>query len=402
MKPFVLFLLLLFSTFASAGEKVPYSFQGGTRGFYPAGPLVLDEAGNFYGTTTSGGKDGFGTVFELSPDGHGGWTETILHSFTGGSDGQDPMAGLILDGQGDLFGTTLGPNPCTPYCGSVFELSPRGKGWKFILLHAFRGENDGGIVDGGVTIDAAGNLYGTTHGFGANGHGTVFKLSSSASGWKLTTLHAFGFDADGADPAGTLVLTSHGTIYGVAQWGGGGSDAGVLYSLSLNAKGKWIEKVLYSFQGGKDGAQVTGLISDQHGSLYGVSDIPAGFGSAFRFAENHDGTWIKKTIYGFRSESSGNASSPQGNVVLDKAGNAYGLAAGGENHDGSLYELALQSDGKFIETQLYSFQGGDDGRGPMGPLVMDSSGNLYGVTQVGGGEGCGGNNGCGTVFEYAP
>jgi uncharacterized repeat protein (TIGR03803 family) len=402
MKPFVLFLLLLFSTFASAGEKVPYSFQGGTRGFYPAGPLVLDEAGNFYGTTTSGGKDGFGTVFELSPDGHGGWTETILHSFTGGSDGQDPMPALILDGHGNLFGTTGEGSSCSPYCGSVFELSPLAKGWRFTLLHSFQGKNEGGYVATGLTIDASGNLYGTTSYFGPKGYGTVFELSHSTSGWKLTTLHAFGFDADGADPAGTLVLNSSGTIYGVTQWGGGGSDAGVFYSLSLNAKGKWIEKVLYTFQGGKDGAQVTGLISDQHGSLYGVSDIPTGFGSAFRFTENHDGTWIKKTIYGFRAESSGNASSPQGNVVLDKAGNAYGLAVGGENHDGSLYELALESNGKFDEMQLYSFQGGSDGRSPMGPLVMDGSGNLYGVTQIGGGRGCDGDNGCGTVFEYAP
>jgi uncharacterized repeat protein (TIGR03803 family) len=395
VKHLALSLLLLFSTLAYAGERVLYSFQGGTDGFRPAGPLVLDPAGNLYGTTVYGGADGWGTVFELSPNGQGGWSETILYSFTGGADGQQPATALTLDSHGNLFGTTPGPGSCSPYCGSAFELSPSGSGWTFTLLHAFRGEKDGGELAGGLTMDAAGNLYGTTLSGGSKGYGTVFQLSNSGSGWALTTLHAFALDADGGDPAGTLVL-GDGTIYGVTLWGGAYGD-GVFYRLSLDAKGGWREKVLYSFKGGNDGAQATGLISDQNDGLYGVSDTENRH--VFRFTVNQSGKWTKKNIYTFLH---GGAGSPSGDVLIDHAGNVYGLASAGRRNDGSLYKLVLQSDGKFVGTLLYSFQRGSDGLNPVGPPIMDANGNLYGVTRQGGGTGCRSNGGCGTVFAFEP
>ena len=395
VKRLSLSLLLLFSTLAYAGERVLYSFQGGTDGFRPDGPLVLDPAGNLYGTTVYGGADGWGTVFELSPDGQGGWSETILYSFTGGADGQQPATALTLDSHGNLFGTTPGPSSCSRYCGSVFELSPGGSGWTFTLLHAFRGKKDGGEVAGGLTMDTAGDLFGTTIGGGSKGYGTVFQLSNSGSGWALTTLHAFALDADGGDPAGTLVL-GDGTIYGVTLWGGAYGD-GVFYRLSLDANGRWREKVLYSFKGGNNGAQVTGLISDQNGGLYGVSDT--GNRHVFRFTQKQGGGWAKKNLYTFRGGGNG---SPSGNVLVDQAGNLYGLASdGGGKRDGSLYKLTPQPDGKFVATRLYGFRGGTDGSVPVGPPIMDNAGNLYGVTLTGGGEGCGGNR-CGTVFAFEP
>jgi uncharacterized repeat protein (TIGR03803 family) len=396
VKRLALSFLLLFTTLAYAGERVLYSFQGGTDGFRPDGPLVLDPAGNLYGTTVYGGADGWGTVFELSPNGQGGWSETILYSFTGGADGQQPATALTLDSHGNLFGTTPGPGSCSPYCGSAFELSPGGSGWTFILLHAFRGEKDGGEVAGGLTMDSAGDLYGTTLSGGSKGYGTVFRLTNSGSGWKLKTLHAFGYNADGAGPKGTLVLASNTMIYGITGWGGL-ENAGVFYSLSLNGKGKWKEKMLYSFKGVRNQPQMTGLTADKKGRPYGVIDT--GNRHVFRFARNQNGKWTKKDIYTFRGGGNG---SPSGNVLIDQAGNVYGLASGGGGKsEGSLYKLTPQPDGKFVATQLYSFRGGSDGSVPFGPPIMDNAGNLYGVTLTGGGQGCGGN-GCGTVFGFEP
>lgn len=400
MKRFAISILLLLSTLAFAGEKVLYSFQGGTDGAEPDGPPVFDLNGNLYGTTFYGGAYGFGTVFELSPNAQGGWTESVLYSFTGGTDGQYPVAGLVFDDRGSLFGTTYGSNTgnCPPKCGSVFELSPSGKGWTFTLLHAFQGGNDGGGLDGGVAVDSSGNLYGTAEYFGPKRWGTTFELSKNGTKWTLKTLHAFDLGANGGRPAGTLVLGADGAIYGVTLWGGlPDSNAGVFYSLSKGAKGRWEEKILYSFKGRKDGQQVTGLTADDKGRDYAVSDY--GNGCVFRLAKNQHGGWTKMAIYRLTGQE--NASDPSGSVLINDSGDADGLAGGGENRSGSLYLLKHTSDGKFEETLLYSFKGGSDGRGPIGPPVRGVDGNLYGVTLFGTGTGCNGE-GCGSVFEFVP
>jgi uncharacterized repeat protein (TIGR03803 family) len=398
MKRFAISILLLLSTLAFAGEKVLYSFQGGPDGMQPEGPLVSDQAGNLYGTTFYGGTDGLGTVFELSPNGQGGWTESILYSFTGGADGQGPMTGLVLDGQGNLFGTTLGidGNNCVPKCGSAFELSPNGAGWNFTLLHAFQGGKDGGIVDGGLTIDAAGNLYGTTEGFGPKGYGTVFELKEG-NGWKLETLYSFGDVSKGVDPGGTLALGSDGSIFGIAEWGGSHGQ-GVVYRLLLAKNGKRNMQVVYEFNDGRlgTGAEATGLTSDEGGSLYGVNSF--GTGHVLRVSESQGGKWIGKNVFHF---ARGNF--PSGNVLVRPSGNLYGVGLGGGTTDpyGLIYELVLQADGTFVETELYKFKGGDDGSGPLGSLIVGKDRNFYGLTSEGGGTGCNGN-GCGTVFEFTP
>src|ERR1039458_9233501 len=179
MKHLAISLVLLLGTLAYAGEQVLYSFQGGSDGYLPVGGLVSDQSGNLYGVTQYGGTGtcvngsvaGCGTVFELSPDGKGGWTETVIYSFTGGPDGQYPLWGLVLDSQSNLYGTTSGATGanCTPRCGSAFELSPDANGWTISVLHAFRGKEDGGSLQGGVVFDSAGHLFGTTNDWGPKG-----------------------------------------------------------------------------------------------------------------------------------------------------------------------------------------------------------------------------------------
>ncbi len=402
-------LVLVFSTLSvHARETVLYSFKGNPDGYGPLGGLISDQNGNLFGVTMQGGAHGLGTVFELSPGGSGGWNETVLYSFTGGTDGQYPFAGLIMDSQGNLYGTTFGGGyGCAPKCGSVFELSPGANGWTINALHTFRNGGDGATVLGGVVMDSTGSLYGTTARLGPKGAGTVFRLDNSGNGWTLTTLFAFEIGVDGEDPEGLLVLGSDGAIYGTTAYGGTpirNQAFGVFYKLTLNTKGKWIEKVLYSFKGAGDGGNPTfGLVADQHGNLYGVStNFPPGRGNVFEFSPKPPNSWTKKTIYQFPAFHLHDPDGPSGPVTIDQSGHVYGVTAdGGAAGFGAVYELAPRNGTHWPETTLYHFEGGTDGRQPEGQLLRDGSGNLYGVTQEGGGTGCGGQ-GCGTVFEITP
>jgi hypothetical protein len=413
MKRFALSLLLLFGTLAFAGESVLYSFQGGSDGYLPVGGLVSDQNGNLYGVTEYGGTGscldgtvaGCGIVFELSPDGKGGWTETVIYTFTGGADGQYPLYGLILDNQGNLYGTTEGlPSlRCSPTCGSVFELSPGASGWSINVLHAFRGKQDGGILQGGVLMDSAGHLYGTTSVFGPKGNGTTFELSNSGRGWTLKTLHAFGESPDGKQPGGLLVLSPNGTIYGTTQ-DGGTTNLGVFYSLSLNKSRNWTERVLYSFQGGKDGSDPIGLTADLKGNLYGVSPDEPFWGDVFQFSRNLKGNWVKKTLYTFRPPHQNGPEDPNGPVSIDQSGNIYGTTSHGgpfPGEAGTVYELTPPKSGyQWSEALIFVFpSNGTYGDTPTGQLLLDGKGNIYGVTELGG-NGCSG--GCGTVFEMTP
>ncbi len=369
----------------------------------PNGPLLADQTGNLYGTTFYGGNDscslGCGTVFELSPDGQGGWTESVLYRFTGGVDGQSPAAGLILDSHGNLYGTTGGA-VCPPACGSAFELSPGASGWTFAVLHTFLGKKDGGGLAGGLTMDTAGNLYGTTIRFGSKGKGTTFRLSYSNQGWVLKTLHAFAFDQNGSNPQGSLIVNPAGTtIYGAASYGGT-LGYGVVYSLTLNAKGFWVEKVLYTFPGGTRGGNPRfGLSSDSAGNLYGIATKTTSKLDLVYQLSKLQGKWTERTIFGFRYPSTGQPDGAGGNVFVNDAGSVFGFGGGGSAGRGTIYELT-QSAGKWAETLLYSFVGNSGGVDPVGPPIMDANGKLYGVASSGG-AGCFGN-GCGTVFEFTP
>jgi uncharacterized repeat protein (TIGR03803 family) len=249
-------------------ETVLYKFADGADGGFPYSGLALDATGNLYGTTSQGGDAacsiGSGlcaTVFKLS--GHG--TEKALYSFTDGTDGAIPLTGLVLDSSGNAYGTTQygGDTSCGPPngCGVVFRVDRTGKE---TALHAFTGGNDGALPSSGLIGDVNGNLYGTTRSGGAYNYGTLFKIEKSGA---ESVLYSFTGEADGAGPAGNLLLDAEGNIYGTAT-GGGSGGAGTVFKLDKSGN----ETVLHTFTGLADGAYPeSGLVVDSNGILYGTA-----------------------------------------------------------------------------------------------------------------------------------
>ena len=247
-------------------ETVIHSFGTGTDGAQPIGGVVLDSAGNVYGTTSLGGANGNGTVFEAKRSGKT-WTESVLYSFTGGSDGINPPAGVTLDTHGNLFGTTSlgGANGV----GVVYELSPSSSGWTETILYNFQGLNDGQNPVGGVVLDRAGNLYGTTFDGGVNGGGTVYELSPSSGGWTFTVLYSFTGGYGG--PYNKLTLAK-GNIYGFTN-AEGANGLGSVFKLAPS-NGGWKLTDLHDFAGGSDGASPYGSVAvDSAGNVFGTAAV---------------------------------------------------------------------------------------------------------------------------------
>jgi uncharacterized repeat protein (TIGR03803 family) len=264
--------------------------QGVGDGLGPNTNLVFDGSGNLYGTTSEGGTQNLGAVFELSPSG-GGWSESVLYSFAGSSAGQYPFGGLIFDGSGNLYGTTSGGGSAAPTCGTgcgvVYELSPGSGGWSETVLHPFNG-TDGFGPTGNLIFDGSGNLYGVTQNGGSvtnacsgAGCGVVYELSPASGGWSETVLHNFTQNPNGlgtfggSDPSSSLTFDSAGNLYGTAFYGGlqkgPGVNSGVAYKLSPGAGG-WTETVLHAFFGGAAGSGPTsGLTFDGSGHIYGTT-----------------------------------------------------------------------------------------------------------------------------------
>jgi uncharacterized repeat protein (TIGR03803 family) len=260
------------------------SASGCTDGASPNASLVLDAAGNLYGTTEMGGSYGSGckgygcgTVFELKPGANGTWTETVLHSFGNGKDGTYPFAGLIFDAAGNLYSTTVMGGPYG--WGTVFELTPNANGkWSEKVLHAFSYGKGGESPWAGLIFDTYGNLYGTTEAGGAHNVGTAFELTPGAGGkWKEKVLHTFNGEdrKDGSNPVAGLIFDTAGNVYGTTTWGGP-YGWGTVFELTPNANGRWTEKVLHFFNGDgrKDGGNpYAGLILDAAGNLYGTTTV---------------------------------------------------------------------------------------------------------------------------------
>ena len=196
-------------------EHVLYAFSG-SDGSQPFAGIIFDSAGNAYGTTAQGGQNGFGTVYELSPSGRG-WTEKVLYSYQNGSDGSTPIGGLIFDSSGDLYGAN--DNGGSGGAGTVFELTPSGGGWTYHLLNSFTGGAQCG-PRASLAFDSLGNLLGTTYCGGANNQGNVFKLTPSGGSWTYTSLYDFTNGADGAKPISNVIFDSSGDLYGTASLGG--------------------------------------------------------------------------------------------------------------------------------------------------------------------------------------
>jgi uncharacterized repeat protein (TIGR03803 family) len=388
---------------AGAQETILLSFNGTSDGRRPEFPVVLDAAGNLYGTTTIRGAHGFGTAFELSPNGSGGFTETVLYSFGGTStDGKTPSSGLILDSSGNLFGTTSAGG--VSGVGTVYELSPDGNGGRTeTVLYSFKNDGMDGVNPfGNLTQDAAGNLYGTTQagGSGTNALGVVYELKHKSSGWVERVLHTFVNDAvDGIVPASGLIFDAGGNLYGVTG-SGGATGFGTVYEMKPQTSGKWIERVIHSFNdNGTDGFNPFGRLTlDSAGNLYGTT-VEGGthtFGAFFEM-KLKGGIWTERVLYSFNGGIA-DGQQPSGGLIFDAAGNLYGTTgSGGSGGRGTLFELSPHVNGSWTESLLHSFVfNGTDGIEPNTALIMDAAGNLYGTTSQGGV----GNNG--TVFEFTP
>ena len=426
-------------------EKVLYSFQGGTTdGSLPAGGVVFDKAGNLYGADTSGGSggcpnQGCGMVFKISPPAQkgGACTETSIYAFrgviNGASDGFTPAGGLIIDEQGNLYGTTAygGNGPCVLLgtkagCGIVYELSPPTQDsgqWTYTILYNFQGGNDGYVPAGNLVLDNKGNLYGATQFGGGSGTtcniiyggqcGTVFRLSPPnhrGGKWTEKVLHAFADGTDGAYPNGGLVLDSKGAIYGTTFGGGkensecGSLGCGTVFELVPPSRegGVWSEKILYRFSG-QDGANpaasvVLGVDGDLYGTAYAGAN--SGYGAVFELARLDDGTsehWKEIVLYRFMDGSDGE--NPAAGLTLDAQGNLYGATEYGSAFSGTVFRLRSpkRTAGSWTFGLLHGFMRSPDGADPAATLIFDKHGKLYGTTEAGGAT-CG----CGTVFEIKP
>jgi uncharacterized repeat protein (TIGR03803 family) len=305
-------------------EEVLYNFSGTPDGANPYAGLVFNN-GNLFGTTYDGGLYGFGTVFELAPNGKGGWKETVLYNFC-------PIAPSCTDGQNPGYGPLL--------------------------------------------FDSAGNIYGSTSLGGTLGSGAVFELTPSGTSWNYEVLYNFAGQPDAANPVNGLVMDTKGNLYGTAYAGGGGNN-GAVFQLHPTGTGTWTEQVI------ADVAETFGgLAIDPSGNLYGTTS-----GSIFKILPNGTNNWYLKNILVF-TNSTLQGQTPNGTPILDSAGNVYGTTTyGGKNNLGAIYGLIKNGPLKYTEKLLYSF--GANGTLPYGGLVMDSKRNLYGTTTAGGKNGAG-------------
>jgi uncharacterized repeat protein (TIGR03803 family) len=416
-------LLLIAARHAQAQtETVLYNFTGGSDGHGPIsnGNLVFDSKGNLYGTTTVGGScPSCGTVFELIPSNRSweknrSWKNMVLYSFTGFVDGDVPGSGLVFDSAGNLYGTTEGGGVFGQ--GTVFELSPNpGGAWTETVLYSFKGLgfNDGATPFTPVILDQARNIYGTNSYGGTDGFngGIVFELTQSGGVWSETILYGFSRSGNDGRTPNALVMDKAGNLYGTTVQGGA-YGLGTAFEMS-ESNGIWTESVIYSFRGLDGDAPYAGVTFDQTGNLYGTTaaggrgtGCPAGCGTVFELSPSRKG-WAEKVLHNFKGGKDG--SYPYAGVTLDAEGNLYGTTSfdgGGpcqlQGVLGCGTVFILKKSGKTWTKQVFRFNG-DNGAYPQAGIVLDKEGNLYGTTIFGGSGDCSENEpGCGLVFEVNP
>lgn len=386
-KPFTLVLVLassfvLVQSARAQSFNVIHNFTGGTDGANPLNGLMMGAGGYMYGTTSAGGAYNNGTVFRIAPTG----IFQTVYAFHGGADGSNPQSFLIQDSTGSLYGTTSAGGPFGG--GTVFRIINNTK----TILHSFGSGRDGSAPLGGLVFDRTGNLYGTTSAGGTNGNGTVFLLSPRGIIWGETVLYSFGTGMDGAVPYAGVTLDSAGDVLGTTS-AGGTSGYGTIFE--LNKENSWAETVVYNFHNQDDGAvPYAGLIADGHGNFYGAATeggiqgggsifelTPAGSGWNFTAIQSLPGSGISGT---FR------------NLLLSSSGNLYATThCDGQDSAGTVYELVPGAGGTWTYTQLYSFTGGTDGLYSFSNLVTFAN-RLYGTTNLGG------TYGNGVVFAVFP
>lgn len=344
---------------------VDLTFKG-SNGSAPTAALFQDAAGNIFGTASSGGY-GFGLVFKLDSTHH----EAVLHAFSG-PDGATPHGALVLDGAGNIYGTTS--NGGVSGLGAVFKIDSQGVE---TVLYSFSGTPDGANPYAGLVMDGSGNLYGTTENGGAFGFGTVFEIDTTGI---ETVLHSFaGAPTDGADPKARLILDSYGNLYGTT-FTGGASGYGTVFKLDPTNT----ETILYSFTGGGDGGNpFAGVTQDSNGNLYGTAEMggsisarPYGCCKGTVYVLNGN---TATSLYTFTGTTDGGT--PASDLVLNN-GVLYGTTlSGGSNQKGTVFSLNIATG---VENVLHGFTGSGDGGTPQGGLLMDATGTLYGTAEGGG------------------
>jgi uncharacterized repeat protein (TIGR03803 family) len=368
---------VIYKVDASGQVTVPYSFLAKTDGTYPEAGVALDSAGNLYGTTSQGGL-----VYKVDARGQ----YSILYTFSNAYYGLGPEGSLTLDSTGNLYGTAdVGG---AAQAGTVYKLDPAGQ---VALLYSFTGGADGANPQAGVTFDSAGNLYGTTNLGGSAGLGVVYKLSPDG---QETVLHTFTGEPDGAKPTAAVTLDAAGNLYGTAYQGGEGhcypqSGCGVVYE--IDTAGNYT--ILYTFTGGADGGgPFSGVILDAAGNLYGTTyQGSLGFGVVYKL----DTSGHQSALYTFTGLADGG--NPIGGLLLDATGNLYGTTANAGSPVGSYGNgVVFELDAGGTYTVLHTFAGPPDGSTPWGGVIMDPAGNLYGTTYKGG------KLTSGVVFKLSP
>ena len=365
----------------------------GASGQFPDAGLSADAAGDLFGMTATGGAYGYGAVFELVNNGGGGYTPVTLLRFsnTPGVAGSD--SGVIADAAGNLFGTI--PSGGATGDGAVFELVNHGGGaYTPVTLLSFNGAN-GALPSAGLIADAAGNLFGTTAAGGANGDGAVFEIAKAGAGYASTPTTLFSFDgASGAGPADSLTVDAAGNLFGVTP-SGGANGYGTVFELVRDGGGVYTPVTILSFNGA-DGRFASSLITDAAGNLFGTTSSGGayGYGTVFELV-NNGGGYTPVTLLSFNGADGAN---PGGGLIADAAGDLFGTTGEGGAYSapglprGTVFELVNNGGGSYTPATLLSFKGAD-GAGPVGSLIADAAGDLFGATAGGGAAGDG------TAFE---
>jgi uncharacterized repeat protein (TIGR03803 family) len=365
---------------------VIHNFTGGNDGANPLSGFLM-VSGSLYGTASSGGTSSAGVVFRLSTTGE----ETVLHEFTGGADGASPEGSLVYKA-GVFYGTTRSGGASNS--GTVFKVTPKGVE---TVLYSFTGKADGKNPVAGLATDKAGNLYGTTTAGGSSGNGTVFKLAipTVAGGqWTEQVLYSFGTGSDGATPIGGVTFDPSGKLYGTTS-AGGTYGYGTVFELSPGSAA-WTENILHHFELQSDGGVPYAGLVFLNGNLYGATTEggaggQSGGGTVFKLT-SHNGVWTFSELYGL----SGWGISGSYRNLLVVSGKIYATThCDGLDGAGTVYELT-ESGSTWTYDPLYNFKGGTDGLFSISNLAADKEGNLYGVTLQGGA------NGYGVAFKVSP
>jgi uncharacterized repeat protein (TIGR03803 family) len=389
---------------ARSRYTVMHRFDTATDGSAPFAGLILDRAGDLYGTTWGGGGTGaFGVVFELLPLPDGGWAEGVLHRFDPKVEGGGPFAGLTLDAAGNFYGTTSTGG--SQDGGTVFRLEAGSGGWTLTVLDNY-GSN------AGLILDEVGNLYGNI-GPGRYDEGAVTELVHGSQGWAQSYLYSFCRNInpclDGDAPISGVVLDRAGNLYGTTEYGGKGTggDWGTAYELQHQADGTWKHILLHSFPGSANDGKLVygGLILDKSGNLYGTTlqgggkgcGEGTGCGTVYKLTHTAKG-WKETVLYNFANPKNG--AGPSSSLTFDAFGNLWGTAGGGtgpcNGGCGVVFKMTPGSNGKWDYAAVHHFTG-NDGAYPNASVVFDGKGNLYGTTELGGG-----GNSVGVVFEITP